>query len=273
MSKTSSKTPKNTKVSSKITTATLHAWNKWLAIIYAVQGVAILLLSTAKVFPLNVSYLTVDELATEAAGNQVLALATRTLADVNVAYLLAVVLFIAALTHGFAAWWCRKFYENDLNRAVNRMRWISGAANASLVLVVIAMLAGVADLSSLLMIVGLTVVANLIGLFVDVLNAAKSKVGRLAPVTAVVAGLAPWVATAVYLISAGLYGGQVPKFVCWIFISLFILFGFMIFNAWMQYKKQGKWANYLYGERICIILSFVAITALAWQVYFGALKP
>lgn len=273
MSKTPSKTPKNTKVSSKITTATLQAWNKWLAIIYAVQGVAILLLSTTKVLPLTASYLTVDELATEAAGSQVLALATRTLADINIAYLLAAILFIAALTHGFAAWWCRKFYENDLNRAVNRMRWISGAANASLVLVAVAMLAGVADLSSLLMIVVLTVVANLIGLFVDIYSAGKSKVGRLVPVTAVIAGLTPWVVTAIYLIGAGLFGGQVPKFVCWIAISLFVLSGFMIYNAWMQYKKQGKWASYLYGERFCIILSFVAITALAWQVYFGLLKP
>lgn len=273
MSKTSSKPPKNTKVPSKITTATLHAWNKWLAIIYAVQGMAILLLSTTKVFPLTTSYLTVDELATEAAGNQVLTLATRTLADVNIAYLVGAVLFIAALTHVLAAWWCRKFYENDLNRAVNRMRWIGGAANASLVLVVVAMLAGVADLSALLMIVALTVVANLIGLLVDVYNAGKSRVGRLAPVIAIMAGLMPWVVTATYLIGAGLFGGQIPKFVCWIAISLFILSGFMIFNAWKQYKKQGKWANYLYGERMCIILSFLAITALAWQIYFGALRP
>jgi hypothetical protein len=273
MSKTPSKTTKNTKVVSKVSNATLYVWNKWLAIIYAIQGVAILLLSTTKLFPLTTSYLSVDELASEAAGSQVLSLATRTLTDVNIAYLVAAVLFIAALTHGFAAWWCRKFYENDLNRSVNRMRWIGGAANASLVLVIVAMLVGVADLSVLIMIAALSVLANLIGLFIDIANTGKNRVGRLPAVTAVIAGLIPWVAIAMYLIGAGLYDGLVPKFVCWIFISLFILFGLMVFNAWMQYKKQGKWANYLYGERICIVLSFVAITALTWQIFFGALRP
>ncbi|CAB5038371.1 unannotated protein [freshwater metagenome] len=40
---------------------------------------------------------------------------------------------------------------------------------------------------------------------------------------------------------------------------------------WKQYKARGKWANYLYGERTYIVLSFVAKSLLAWQVFAGAL--
>ena len=40
---------------------------------------------------------------------------------------------------------------------------------------------------------------------------------------------------------------------------------------WKQYRAKGKWANYLHGERIYIILSFVAKSLLAWQVYSGSL--
>jgi hypothetical protein len=41
----------------------------------------------------------------------------------------------------------------------------------------------------------------------------------------------------------------------------------------LQYKKWGPWKNYLYGERVYIILSLVAKTALAWQVFAGTLRP
>jgi len=41
----------------------------------------------------------------------------------------------------------------------------------------------------------------------------------------------------------------------------------------LQYKKVGKWADYLYGERAYILLSLSAKTALAWQVFGGTLRP
>jgi len=39
----------------------------------------------------------------------------------------------------------------------------------------------------------------------------------------------------------------------------------------LQYKKVGPWKDYLYGERMYMILSLVAKSALAWQVFGGVL--
>lgn len=41
----------------------------------------------------------------------------------------------------------------------------------------------------------------------------------------------------------------------------------------LQYKKIGKWKDYLYGERSYIILSLVAKSILAWQFFGGTLQP
>jgi hypothetical protein len=49
------------------------------------------------------------------------------------------------------------------------------------------------------------------------------------------------------------------------------LFNCFAIVQWKQYKARGKWANYLHGERTYIILSFVAKSLLAWQVFAGAL--
>jgi len=44
-------------------------------------------------------------------------------------------------------------------------------------------------------------------------------------------------------------------------------------NMYLQYKKVGPWKNYLFGERVYIILSLAAKTALAWMIFSGTLAP
>jgi hypothetical protein len=39
----------------------------------------------------------------------------------------------------------------------------------------------------------------------------------------------------------------------------------------LQYKKVGPWRDYLFGERMYVLLSLVAKSALAWQVFGGTL--
>jgi hypothetical protein len=50
-----------------------------------------------------------------------------------------------------------------------------------------------------------------------------------------------------------------------------LLFNCFAIVQWKQYKAKGKWANYLLGERVYIILSLVAKSLLAWQVFAGTL--
>jgi hypothetical protein len=68
-------------------------------------------------------------------------------------------------------------------------------------------------------------------------------------------------------------GSAAPTFVYWIFVSIFIFFSCFALNMVLQYKQVGKWRDYLYGERAYIILSLVAKSLLAWQVFGGTLRP
>jgi hypothetical protein len=87
-----------------------------------------------------------------------------------------------------------------------------------------------------------------------------------------IAGAVPWVAIFINMLSpSGPPETTVPGFVIGIVISLFIFFNCFAIVQWKQYKAQGKWADYLHGERWYIILSLVAKSLLAWQVFVGAL--
>ena len=42
-------------------------------------------------------------------------------------------------------------------------------------------------------------------------------------------------------------------------------------GASLEYRGRGRWGNPAFAERVYLILSLVAKSALAWQVYAGAL--
>jgi hypothetical protein len=86
------------------------------------------------------------------------------------------------------------------------------------------------------------------------------------------AGAVPWLAIAIYLLSPGsASSASPPAFVHVIFLSLFVFFNIFALNQWLQYRARGRWSDYLFGERIYILLSLTAKSALAWQVFAGTL--
>lgn len=261
------------KTQSKISLASLNKWNFAMAALHAVQGVAILLLSRSSTLPVTTNFLTLDSLASKT-GQPVLVEATRHLADINLAYLMAAFFFISAIAHLIIATVYRNTYEANLKLGINKARWFEYSLSASIMMVAIAMLSGVYDLSSLLMIFMLDVVMNLTGLIMEVHNQTTKKINWLSYIVGCIAGIVPWIVFGIYVYGARVYGsGQIPSFVYWIYLSMFIFFSSFAVNMFLQYKKTGKWADYLYGERVYMILSLVAKSALAWQVFFGSLRP
>ena len=140
-------------------------------------------------------------------------------------------------------------------------------------MVAIAMLVGVYDLASLVMIFALVAIMNLTGLAMEVYNQGREKINWLAYKIGSLAGIVPWLVVALYFWATRYGSGHPPTFVYYIFVSIFVFFSCFALNMWLQYKRIGKWADYLYGERMYIILSLVAKSLLAWQVFAGTLRP
>ncbi|RTK94429.1 hypothetical protein EKI60_03540 [Candidatus Saccharibacteria bacterium] len=257
-----------------ISTSSLNTWNKRLAVLHAVQGILVLILSKGVSWPITTSFLTQDSIASKIAERPVLAPAAQVLFNVNLAHLVATFFFMSAIAHIVVATRGRKTYEADLKKGINKFRWIEYGFSASTMIVAIGVLTGVYDLSSLLMMFVLTLVMNLLGLVMELKNQTNKQVDWLPFWVGTLAGIVPWIVLAIYFIGANVYGsGGIPTFVYFIYGSLFVFFGSFAVNMYLQYKKTGKWSNYLYGERTYMVLSLVAKSALAWQVFAGALRP
>lgn len=268
------KTTVTAKQKTNATNPKLYNWNLWLALAHAFQGALILLLSSTRLFPVETQYLTKDPIASELAGSTVIGSATKHLFDINLAYVVAAFFFMAAIAHGLMATVYRNQYEADLKKRTNRIRWFEYSLSASTMLVAVAVLSGVTDFSTLVLIFVLTAVMHLVGSSIESSNQGKTKPNWYLATVSLLAALAPWLVFAVYAWSSNVYGdGGVPSFVYWIYISMFAIFGGFATNMYMQFKKVGNWKDYLYGERMYMVLSLAAKTILAWQIFAGSLRP
>ncbi len=265
---------KNKTQNEGITFGRLRTYNFIAAALFLIQAVVVLFLSNSQngTVQISSSFLARDPLASSAAGHNVLVSAVHHLFNLNLAYLVAAFFIISALAHLIIATWKRKAYEADLKRGVNRSRWIEYSLTASLMVVAVAILSGIFDFAALVMIFALTAVMSLLGMVMELRNQKARAVDWANYAVGTTAGAVPWLVIAYYIWNSHVYGNGVPGFVYWIFGSLLLLFASFAINMYLQYKRLGHWSTYLYGERAYILLSFIAKTALAWQIFAGTLR-
>jgi hypothetical protein len=232
------------------------------------QGVAILLLSTDFALPITTSFLTFDEQLGRLVPEE------NTLFDLRIAPLVAAFLFLAVVDHVLVSL-PRLFpwYVRNLRRGINYVRWWEYALSASVMMAVIAMLAGMYDLPSLLLIFAVTAAMILFGLMMEIHNQSTEQVNWTAFWLGSLVGIVPWIVVGLYLFGPGTHGvGDVPGFVYGIYISLFVWFTLFPANMLLQYRRVGLWRDYIFGETMYIVLSLTAKSLLAWQVFAGTLR-
>lgn len=237
--------------------------------LHLAQAVAIFILSNDFSLPITTSFLSF----TPATGR--LTPVTQTIIDLPFGPMVALFLLLSAIAHftisspGIFGW-----YVDNLRRGINYARWYEYSLSASLMIVLIAMLCGLYDIAALLMAFTLTAVMNLCGLIMEVHNRITRKTNWTSFIVGSIAGIVPWIAIGIYFSgSLSTAEGSVPTFVYFIVPILFVFFFSFALNMALQYKKVGPWRDYLFGERMYILLSLVAKSALAWQVFAGTLRP
>ena len=255
----------------KITIEGLRKFNLIMFFVFAAELVAMALIANFDVkFPITTNYLTFD-IATKT-----LTSASKTIYNIPLVWPLLAFLAMSMTAHLIISSIWYRGYKSDLKKGMNRARWIEYSFSASTMIVAIGLLSGIYDLASLVMLFALIMVMNLLGMIMEIHNQTTEKTKWISYYVGWIASIVPWIAIAIYFwasASNATGGAKIPAFVYWIYVTIFIFFNCFAINMFLQYKKWGPWKNYLYGERVYIILSLVAKSALAWQVFAGTLGP
>ncbi len=242
---------------------TLRRWNIVAGVLHAASAVAVVALANDFSIPVTASYIEGPP-GTDAYTSTVLW-------DVPLAWGVALFFVLSALAHAWVSGpgWGR--YGADLALQRNYARWVEYALSSSVMIWLIAQICSVTDVVALVAIFAVNACMILFGWLQEKYEV-PGEGGWLPFVFGCFAGAVPWLLIVVLLVRPGYDGdAQTPGFVYGIVVSLFVFFNVFALVQWLQYKRVGRWADYLVGERTYITLSLVAKSLLAWQVFAGTL--
>lgn len=263
---------------SSISFSYLRKFNAVMSFLHFVQAFLMLFLgltlSNIKDFklPLKVYFLSFDATA------QRLVPDVENIGNIPIGIIISSFLFISAIAHLLVVLpRINNFYNSSLQREINYFRWFEYALSSSVMIVIIAMFFGAYDIGTIVLIIGLNATMNLLGLMMEIHNQTTLKTNWTAFIIGSFSGAFPWAVVLLYFLGTAFRNAdslsQIPWFVYVIFGTYFVLFNLFPVNMVLQYKKIGRWRDYLYGERAYIILSLVAKSLLAWVVFAGTLQP
>ncbi len=252
----------------------LRSLNFFVAFASVLQAGLILFLSKAfgGIHSVFASFPTNDSLATASSGQAQIVTGAHRLFDVHLSWLIAAFLIVTAVMHLALATILRKRYEREVAVRVNRVRWATYAISGSLLLVTIALAAGVSDLVTLLAIVGFNVIAALVALSREHYTQNGERTRLVYGIGAIAAG-APFVIFLLNILGTHQYGeGGTPKYVYWLYFTGFVIVSALARNLIQQTRVRGRWIDYIYAERVYIWLSLIGSSAVAWEIYSAVLK-
>ncbi len=246
----------------------LRVFNLVMGFLHAIQGVLMIVVSNDTTYPIFTNFLTFD-------------LETFSLTpdpqlfwEVPFGPAVAIFLLLSAVAHFSLASFGYKWYVRSLKKGMNPARFYEYALSSSLMIVLIGMLVGIWDLGAIILIFSVNATMNLFGIMMEYHNQYTEKTNWLSFIFGSLAGIVPWVVIMVYFLSAvNSAGAEPPGFVYAIIPTIFVFFNIFAVNMVLQYKKVGPWKDYLFGEKVYIILSLAAKTTLAWMIFTGTLAP
>ena len=208
--------------SSRITNSGLRRFNFIMGFVHLIQAILMLMLSTDFSLPITSSFQVFDPSA-----GQLVPL-HETILEIGIGPIVAVFLLMSAIAHflisspGINQW-----YANNLGKGINHARWMEYSLSSSVMIVIIAMLVGVYDIASIILIFSLNTTMILFGWVMEILSQNTERTNWIPYWFGVFAGAVPWIVIAIYLIGAGNEAGGPPAFVYAIFFSMFLFILFI----------------------------------------------
>jgi hypothetical protein len=241
----------------------LRIWNIVVGLILAAQAVIMAILTNDFALPVTATFMT-GRPGTAAKLYQLFNISTGWGVFTFMAISACALLLIASP-------WVFPWYKRNLLQGRNYGRWIEYFFSSSIMIVLISQICGISDIAALLAIFGINACMILFG----ALQEKYEKPGKPNFISfwfGSFAGIIPWIAILIYVLSPGVSASP-PAFVYGIIASLFVFFNCFAVNMILQYKQVGPWRDYLFGEKVYIILSLTAKALLAWQVFANVIIP
>ena len=171
----------------------LRGYNVGMGLLHAIQGIAVVALSNDFALPVTGTFM---EGPPGTTGD------TRELFTLPLGPAVAAFLFMSAAAHLLVAGPAWAWYRRNLLEKRSYARWIEYSFSSSLMIVLIAMITGIADVAALVALFGVNASMILFGLLQEHYER-PGRPGWLPFVFGCIAGAVPWIAIGIYLWAPG----------------------------------------------------------------------
>lgn len=188
--------------------------------------------------------------------------------------------WLSALAHFLVLLNFKKYIIN-LRIGINTFRWYEYSLSASIMQLQIAMLFGIYDIISLILLLVVNSTTMLFGHLMETMNAKNTKIDWTAFIYGGYTGMIVWAILFVYLGNVGNLS-RVPVYVWAITVSYLVMYMTFPLNMIMQYRRVGLWSDanhgyrmggYYFGEKMYQILSILSKSLMIWIIFGGSSMP
>lgn len=254
--------------------ATLKKSHFIFAGLYALQAMILIILNKTVHIPITTNYLAYNPLLSDNGNGQVVHSAgTSLLFELNISWLIITILLLLAVAHLAIATIYKKQYQSGLKANSSIIRWLMYGIVSSSMMIIIAVLSGVYDLSSLILITAVGLFVATFMIFDELRSKDNSKITWFAPFNALKAAIVSWLVIAIYVWGTIVYGGNsIPAYVYWLYFTVLFFQLAFVFMLKQQRKRQSKSADKKYSENTFFVVMFVLQMLVTLQVYFSVLR-
>jgi len=261
------------KVSTKLYTYQSQLIQKVSLAVFAALAVVAFLQMTNNTQAFTLGYMVRDQVASQLSNTTVFAPAIRVLADVQVRWLVLVLLAVSALFPLLNLTLWREKFEAGAVTGISLYRWLEVGITSALMVEIVALLSGITDVMVLKLIAGSVLLSALLGWLADRQNVPGGRVERSGFLLGVFAGVMPLVVIAVTAVSTLLFGMiRSPWYVYALYAVVLLGFTDIVINQWARYKRRGQWADAGFVERNYSLVGLVVKALFVGVLILGFLK-
>lgn len=261
------------KVSTKLYTYQSQLIQKVSLAVFAALAVVAFLQMTNNTQAFTLGYMVRDQVASQLSNTTVFAPALRVLADVQVRWLVLVLLAVSALFPILNLTLWREKFEAGAATGINLYRWLEVGVTSALMVEIVALLSGITDVMVLKLIAGTVLLSALLGWLSDRQNLAGGRVERSGFFLGVFAGIMPLIVIAVTAVSTLLFGMiRSPWYVYALYAVVLLGFTDIVINQWARYRRRGQWADAGFVERNYTLVGLVVKALFVGVLILGFLK-
>ncbi len=222
-------------------------------------------------YPLVVGHLTSNELASQT--TTVFAPAIHMLMEVDLRWVLVVVLGLSALFSLLTVTRWHDSYHKALKAEVQPMRWIAQGVTAALMIEIAGMIAGVQDVMVLKIMAFTVLMGSMLRWYGEMQQKGARKPIWQPFTMSIVLDILPWLILIASIVATPIWGMvRQPWYAYALYLVVAVTCILGARNQYLQLKQAAKWKEYMLVERNYVVINFVSKVAFAAVLIIGLKK-